>query len=242
MSQQPRQHRAHRQRQRRDRWRRDQRRSPAQPAAAVMLWAVATTAVLVGCSGLAVRADDQAGSVASPSTVGSVQSESVSDGSASGTAAPPTTEASTTTARPPEPRSLTIEVHPPEASVELNTADGFSAEGRGPDPITAEIPAEIVEARPGRPTATRTIRLDHQIDYVLFDRPHRLPDADGERLFVTGFDSGELEVIDLASGESRVLLQTGGSMRHLVGSADGSVAYASAHDHGYGLRRRRRNR
>lgn len=51
------------------------------------------------------------------------------------------------------------------------------------------------------------------------------PTPDGKRLYVAGFGSGELARIDVASGRSRVLHRTGGSLRHLVG--DGRRLYAS---------------
>lgn len=47
---------------------------------------------------------------------------------------------------------------------------------------------------------------------------------DGNTLHVAGFDSGQLERIDLRDGSSEILTSTGGAMRHLVG--DGDVLYA----------------
>jgi DNA-binding beta-propeller fold protein YncE len=49
---------------------------------------------------------------------------------------------------------------------------------------------------------------------------------DGERLFVAGYDKGEIERITLATGESKVLLHTGGAMRHLVGDSVNGLLYA----------------
>jgi DNA-binding beta-propeller fold protein YncE len=40
---------------------------------------------------------------------------------------------------------------------------------------------------------------------------------DAKRLFVAGYDKGDLQVFDLATGKSRVILKTGGALRHLVG-------------------------
>jgi YVTN family beta-propeller protein len=39
---------------------------------------------------------------------------------------------------------------------------------------------------------------------------------DGQRMFIAGFDGGELERIDLISGEKKIMLSTGGAMRHLA--------------------------
>jgi DNA-binding beta-propeller fold protein YncE len=43
---------------------------------------------------------------------------------------------------------------------------------------------------------------------------------------VAGFENGELQRIDLASGRARMLLRTGGAMRHLVGDPQGRRLYA----------------
>jgi YVTN family beta-propeller protein len=40
---------------------------------------------------------------------------------------------------------------------------------------------------------------------------------DGKRLFVAGFENGDIQRIDLLSGQKKVLLKTGGAMRHLAG-------------------------
>lgn len=50
-------------------------------------------------------------------------------------------------------------------------------------------------------------------------------DPSGSRLFVAGYEDGEIEVIDLTTGEGEVIHESGGSMRHLVG--DGSRVFAS---------------
>jgi DNA-binding beta-propeller fold protein YncE len=52
------------------------------------------------------------------------------------------------------------------------------------------------------------------------------PTPDGRRLYVAGFQDGELQRIDLASGRARTLLRTGGAMRHLVGDRAGRRLYA----------------
>jgi YVTN family beta-propeller protein len=51
------------------------------------------------------------------------------------------------------------------------------------------------------------------------------PTPDGRRLYVAGYGNGEIQRIELASGRGRVLLRTGGAMRHLVG--DGKTLYAN---------------
>lgn len=50
---------------------------------------------------------------------------------------------------------------------------------------------------------------------------------DGKRLFVAGYGNGEIQRINLASGDSKVLLTTGGAMRHMVGDAERGVVYAN---------------
>lgn len=50
-------------------------------------------------------------------------------------------------------------------------------------------------------------------------------DPTGSVLVVAGYDDGELEVVNLATGGGEVLHESGGSMRHLVGH--GSTVYAS---------------
>jgi sugar lactone lactonase YvrE len=52
------------------------------------------------------------------------------------------------------------------------------------------------------------------------------PTPDGRRLYVAGFDGGDLARIDLGSGRSKVLLHTGGAMRHLVGDPQRGLLYA----------------
>ena len=39
---------------------------------------------------------------------------------------------------------------------------------------------------------------------------------DGKRMFIAGFDGGELQRIDLVSGDKKIMLSTGGAMRHLA--------------------------
>lgn len=51
------------------------------------------------------------------------------------------------------------------------------------------------------------------------------PTPDGKRLYVAGYANGELARIDLATGRSKIVHTTGGSLRHLVG--DGKTVYAS---------------
>jgi YVTN family beta-propeller protein len=52
------------------------------------------------------------------------------------------------------------------------------------------------------------------------------PTPDGKRLFVAGYADGEIQRIDLATGASKVLLRTGGAMRHLVGDPRAGKLYA----------------
>jgi DNA-binding beta-propeller fold protein YncE len=52
------------------------------------------------------------------------------------------------------------------------------------------------------------------------------PTADG-RLFVAGYENGEVQRINLADGSSQVLLSTGGAMRHLVGDPARGLLYAN---------------
>ncbi len=52
------------------------------------------------------------------------------------------------------------------------------------------------------------------------------PTPDGKRLFVAGYADGEIQRIDLASGASKVLIRTGGAMRHLVGDPEAGKLYA----------------
>jgi DNA-binding beta-propeller fold protein YncE len=51
--------------------------------------------------------------------------------------------------------------------------------------------------------------------------------AVGDSLYVAGYDGGDIEAIDLATGEGTVLEHTGGAMRHLVADPAGDVVYAS---------------
>lgn len=52
-------------------------------------------------------------------------------------------------------------------------------------------------------------------------------DAAGERLYVAGYDSGEIQMIDLERGEGQVIHTSGGAMRHLVRDPSGGHIYAS---------------
>lgn len=52
------------------------------------------------------------------------------------------------------------------------------------------------------------------------------PAPDGRRLFVAGYANGEIQRIDLRTGASKVLLRTGGAMRHLVGDPRAGRLYA----------------
>ena len=52
-------------------------------------------------------------------------------------------------------------------------------------------------------------------------------DAQGTRLYVAGYDTGEVAVVDLDSGESRVIHHTGGAMRHMVADPAAGLIYAS---------------
>lgn len=217
-----------------------------------MLWAVVTMVVLVGCAGMTRRADDQARSGASPSSVGSVPTGSTADRSASGKAAPPTSEASTTSALPPEPRWLTIEVHPPEATVNLHTSDGFSAQGQGPDPITVEIPAKVVEV-----TVSADGYQDYRAEIVLdgssgatteatvwLDRPgqlvHKLFEVevggapksvaftpDGSEVWTTLLNGAGVEVIDVASGQVAATIDLDQGAVEVIFNRSGDTAYVS---------------
>jgi DNA-binding beta-propeller fold protein YncE len=50
---------------------------------------------------------------------------------------------------------------------------------------------------------------------------------DGAKLYVAGFDQGEIEVFDLESFDSRVIHSSGGHMRHLVGDPRRGLVYGS---------------
>jgi YVTN family beta-propeller protein len=51
-------------------------------------------------------------------------------------------------------------------------------------------------------------------------------DPAGERLFVAGFDGGEIQRITLKTDEKKVLLRTGGAMRHMVVDQTANLLYA----------------
>jgi YVTN family beta-propeller protein len=70
--------------------------------------------------------------------------------------------------------------------------------------------------------ATGKVKLIHTVR-----TPRGLyPTPDGKRLFVAGYADGEIQRIDLASGASKVLIRTGGAMRHLVGDPSAGKLYA----------------
>lgn len=46
---------------------------------------------------------------------------------------------------------------------------------------------------------------------------------EGSRLFVAGYDGGDIQRIDLKTGASKILLHSGGAMRHLVGDGRGRL-------------------
>ncbi len=52
-------------------------------------------------------------------------------------------------------------------------------------------------------------------------------DAGATRLYVAGYDAGELEVVDLATGEGRIIHHSGGALRHLVADPSSGLVYAS---------------
>lgn len=53
------------------------------------------------------------------------------------------------------------------------------------------------------------------------------PTQDGMYLYVTGFDGGEIQKINLKTLEKKIIFQTGGAMRHLVADEQKGVLYAS---------------
>lgn len=219
---------------------------------AVALWAGATMVVLVGCAGTSRSSDDQARSGTLTSSVGPAPSASTADRSTTGETGAPTSEASTTSTRPPEPRPLAIAVHPPEATVNLRTADGFSAQGQGPDPITVEIAADVVEV---------TVSADGYQDYrgeivldddpgagtevtVWLDRPgqlvHKLfevevggaPKAvaftpDGSEVWTTLLNGSGVEVIDVTSGQLVATIDLGEGAVEVLFNRSGDTAYVS---------------
>ena len=50
---------------------------------------------------------------------------------------------------------------------------------------------------------------------------------DGKNLYVAGFDKGEIEKINLENKERKLILKTGGAMRHVVGDEEKGVLYFS---------------
>jgi YVTN family beta-propeller protein len=68
----------------------------------------------------------------------------------------------------------------------------------------------------------RNGHVRRQVDVV--DTPRGLyVTPDGKYLFVAGFEHGELQMIDLATGASEIILETGGAMRHIVGDGEGHI-------------------
>lgn len=53
------------------------------------------------------------------------------------------------------------------------------------------------------------------------------PTKDGARLFIAGFDSGELEKVDLATGEVTTVFDGGGALRHVVADETRSLLFIS---------------
>jgi DNA-binding beta-propeller fold protein YncE len=208
------------------------------------LLALATVALLVGCAGETGGTGEESRSAASASPVGSTPPEA-------GEVIPPP-EASTTSTVPPEPRSLTIEVHPPEATVDLRTADGFSAQGQGPDPITVEIPAEMVEvavsadgyqdyrgeiALDDGPSATTeaTVWLDRpgQLVHKLFEvevggAPKGVAfTPDGSEVWTTLLNGIGVDVIDVASGQVTATIDLDQGAVEVIFDRSGDTAYVS---------------
>ncbi len=143
-------------------------------------------------------------------------------------------------------------MHPPEASVELNTADGFSAQGRGPEPITAEIPAEVVEvsvsadgyqdyrgeivldSAPGA-TTEAVIWLDRpgQLVHKLFEvdvggAPKGVAfTPDGSEVWATILNGSGVDVIDVASGQVTATIDLDQGAVEVIFNRSGDTAYVS---------------
>jgi DNA-binding beta-propeller fold protein YncE len=208
------------------------------------LLALATVALLVGCAGETGGTGEESRSAASASPVGSTPPEA-------GEVIPPPA-ASTTSTVQPEPRSLTIEVHPPEATVDLRTAAGFSAQGQGPDPITVEIPAEMVEvavsadgyqdyrgeiALDDGPSATTeaTVWLDRpgQLVHKLFEvevggAPKGVAfTPDGSEVWTTLLNGIGVDVIDVASGQVTATIDLDQGAVEVIFDRSGDTAYVS---------------
>ncbi|MDH4280544.1 MAG: YncE family protein [Acidimicrobiia bacterium] len=145
-----------------------------------------------------------------------------------------------------------IEVHPPEAAVNLHTANGFSAQGQGPDPITVEIPAEVVDV---------TVSADGYQDYrgeivldgvsgatteatIWLDRPgqlvHKLFEVevsgapkgvaftpDGSEVWATILNGSGVEVIDVASGHVTATIDLDQGAVEVIFNRSGDTAYVS---------------
>jgi YVTN family beta-propeller protein len=147
---------------------------------------------------------------------------------------------------------LAIEVHPPEATVNLLTAYGFSAQGQGPDPITAQIPAEVVEV-----TASAEGYQDYRGEIVLdgapgaiteatiwLDRPgqlvHKLFEVevggapkgvaftpDESEVWTTLLNDGGIDVIDVATGQVTSSIDLDQGAVEVIFNRAGDTAYVS---------------
>jgi YVTN family beta-propeller protein len=73
-----------------------------------------------------------------------------------------------------------------------------------------------IDLATGRVKLIRTVRTPRGL----------YPTPDGKRLFVAGYADGEIQRIDLATGASKVLVRTGGAMRHLAGDPRAGKLYA----------------
>lgn len=158
---------------------------------------------------------------------------------------------STTTTTPPEPRSLTIRTHPPDAVVKLQTTNGFSHRGQGPDPITVAVPAEVVEvtvSADGYQPYEDEIALDgdsdpNEVD-IWLDRPgqlvHKLFELevsgapkgvaftpDGSELWTTLLNGSGVEVIDVASQRVEAAIDLGPGAVEVIFNRSGDTAYVS---------------
>ncbi|MEK7576564.1 MAG: YncE family protein [Patescibacteria group bacterium] len=53
------------------------------------------------------------------------------------------------------------------------------------------------------------------------------PTPDGKYLYVAGFDKGEIQKIDLATGKGKIIFKSGGAMRHIAADEDNGILYIS---------------
>jgi len=241
---------------------RDQRRRRRCPTSIFVLVVTAAAAAVFsgGCAVDSLGSDDQtqpAGSIESSDSLAGARANAPgdqgSDGSdaASGQTTPPSSL--TTIAPPPEPRLLTVEMHPPEAVVELRTTDGFSHRGQGPEPITVEVAAETVEvmvSADGYQTYQGEIGLGEASDAapvetaVWLDRPgqlvHKLFEVevsgapkgvavtpDGSEVWATLLNGNGVEVIDVASGRVTAAIDLGKGAVEVIFNQAGDTAYVS---------------